>query len=150
MYIKWKKELDLGNDLIDTQHRMLVLLCRKLDIAIKTHEPETTLRSIILELKKFAEFHFLSEENLMHEIDYPETDAHAIIHTGLLRQIDSMLIKINLHRESADELLFFLKEWVANHILHEDSKIAEYITNSHKRPIGESLYSEYLLPVKEY
>lgn len=149
MYTFWKKELALGNDLIDTQHRMLILLCRKLDIAIKTRETEQTIKLIILELKKFAEFHFFSEENLMHEIGYPDVDNHAIAHTGLLRQLESMLIKINHRQETPDELLIFLKEWVAQHITHEDSKIAEFIKNSPKRPIGETLYEDYLLAIKE-
>jgi len=145
MFVTWKSELELGNDLIDTQHRMLVLLCRKLDIAIKSHESEHTIRAVILELKKFAEFHFLSEENLMREIEYPDVDQHAMIHTGLLRQMDSMLIKINRHTELPDDLLFMLTEWVVNHVLHEDQKITEHLKASSKRPIGEHLYEEYLL-----
>lgn len=148
MYIHWEKKWELGNDLIDTQHRMLILLCRKLDIAIKTHETEQTIRLVILELKKFAEFHFTSEETLMHEINYPDINNHAMIHTGLLRQLDSMLVKINQHRENPDELLTFIKQWVENHIIHEDLKITEYVKNSPKRPIGENLYEEYLLSGK--
>lgn len=84
MYIHWEKELELGNDLIDTQHRILVLLCRKLDIAIKTQQSEQTVRWIMQELKKFTEFHFVSEENLMYEIGYPGVSDHALIHTELL------------------------------------------------------------------
>ena len=74
MYIHWEKELELGNELIDTQHRIMVLLCRKLDIAIKTGRSEQTVRWVMLELRKFTEFHFLSEENLMHEIGYLRVD----------------------------------------------------------------------------
>ena len=87
MYIHWEKELELGNDLIDTQHRILVLLCRKLDIAIKSNESEQTLRWVMLELRKFTEFHFISEENLMHEIGYPGVDEHSLIHSDLLAQL---------------------------------------------------------------
>lgn len=144
MYIHWEKELELGNDLIDTQHRILILLCRKLDIAIKTHETEKTVLSVMLELKKFTEFHFVSEENLMHEIGYPHVDEHALIHSDLLRQLDMALSKIGHHQEFPEDLLFFLNKWLANHVIHEDMKIAEYVNNSKRRPIGENLYAEYL------
>lgn len=149
MCIQWKKNLELGNDLIDIQHRMLILLYRKLDIVIKSHASEKTIRLVILEIKKFAEFHFVSEETLMHEIGYPDVDNHAIAHTGLLRQLESMLIKINQHQESPDELLGFLSKWIENHIMHDDLKIAEYLKECPRRPIGEHLYYEYFNHIYE-
>ncbi|MFA6121974.1 MAG: hemerythrin family protein [Sideroxydans sp.] len=145
MYIHWNKDLELDNPLIDTQHRILLLLCRKLDIAIKTREPEKTVLSVMLELKKFTEFHFVSEENLMREVGYPKVDDHALIHSDLLMQLDIALAKIGRHQEFPEDLLFFLNKWLANHVIHEDLKIAEYVRNGRRRPIGENLYAEYLL-----
>lgn len=144
MYIHWQTKLELGNDLIDMQHRMLVLLCRKLDIAIKTHVSQQRLRWVIVELRKFAEFHFVSEENLMHEIGYPEVHEHSIIHTELLMQLNTMLSKIRHGQEFPEDLLHFLNEWLCKHIAIEDMKIAQYIMASAMRPIGENLYAEYL------
>ncbi len=148
MYIHWDDELELGNPLIDTQHRILVLLCRKLDIAIKTREDEQTQFRVILELKKFTEFHFISEENLMREIGFPLLEQHAQIHTGLLLQLDHALANIHHHREFPDDLLFFLNKWLMFHVTHDDLKIAEYMKSGAKRPIGESLYDDYLLVKK--
>ncbi len=134
----------MGNGLIDTQHRILVLLCRKLDIAIKTGQPEQTIRWIIVELKKFTEFHFVSEENLMHEIGFPGVGEHALIHTDLLLQLEMMLAKISHHKEFPEDLLYFLNKWLVQHVVAEDMKIAEYVRNAAKRPIGEELYEQYL------
>ncbi|MDE1942767.1 MAG: hemerythrin family protein [Betaproteobacteria bacterium] len=145
MYIHWGESLELHNELIDTQHRMLVLLCRKLDIAIKSKVPDQRIRWIVLELKKFAEFHFLSEENLMHEVDYPDVDNHALLHTDLLMRLDMMIAKISHHKEFPDDLLHFLNKWLVQHVAAEDLKIAEYLRQSGKRPLGEGLYHEYLL-----
>jgi hemerythrin-like metal-binding protein len=145
MDILWKEELELGNPLIDTQHRMLILLCNKLDIAIQTHQTQHTVQRVMLELKKFAEFHFVSEENLMLEIGYPGLDQHMLIHSDLLRQLDNGLIQINKHNEKPADLLDFLKQWLVDHVIHEDLKIAEYVKNGKRRPIGENLYAEYLL-----
>lgn len=147
MYIHWEKELELGNDLIDTQHRMLVLLCRKLDIAIKTSRSEQTVRRIMQELQKFTEFHFVSEENLMYEIGYPRVSQHALIHSDLLMQLDIMMAKISHHKEFPEDLLHFLNKWLIKHVVEDDLKIAEYAEYSDKRPIGENLYKQYLLSV---
>lgn len=149
MYIQWKTSLELHNDLIDTQHRIIVLLCRKLDIAIKTKESDQTIRWVMLELKKFVEFHFVSEENLMHEIGYPDVDEHALIHTDLLMQLDMMLAKISHHKEFPEDLLYFLNQWVVNHLVSEDMKIARFIAHTGREPIGKDLYAEYLPAVGE-
>lgn len=148
MYIHWEEQLELGNDLIDTQHRMLVLLCRRLDIAIKTRQSEQAIRWVMLELKKFTEFHFLSEENLMHEIGYPGVSDHALVHSELLLQLEMMLAKIGHHREFPEDLLHFLNKWLVQHVVHDDLKIAEFIRHTDRHPMGEELYREYLLSEK--
>jgi hemerythrin len=141
----WSKELELGNDLIDTQHRMLYLLAHKLDITIKGKETQHTIQRTILELKKFTQFHFVSEENLMLETGYPELDKHMLVHSELLRQLDEALIHINKHSTQPADLLIFLTQWLHGHVLHDDMKIAEHLEYSKQRPIGENLYAEYLM-----
>ena len=145
MYIHWEKQLELGNAMIDTQHRILVLLCRKLDIAIKTKKSDQVIRWTILELKKFTEFHFLSEENLMREIGYPDVDEHALIHAGLLMEFEMMMAKISHHKEFPEDLLYFLNKWLIQHVVKEDLKISNLAKNSPNRPIGEDLYEQFLL-----
>ena len=141
----WDKELELGNDLIDTQHRMLYLLAHKLDIAIKSKETQHTIQRVVLEVKKYIEFHFVSEENLMLEIGYPELDKHMVIHSDLLRELDAALIQINKHSTQPADLLTYLGKWLHAHVLHDDLKIAEHLEYSKRRPIGENLYEEYLM-----
>lgn len=144
MYIQWKKSLELNNELIDTQHRIEVFLCRKLDFAIKSRQPDQIVRWQMRELRLFTEFHFISEENFMNEIGYPGAREHAMIHTDLLMQLDMMLAKIAHHREFPEDLLYFLNKWLAQHIVKEDLKIVAYHKGTERTPIGEHLYREYL------
>lgn len=144
MFIQWKEEFVLGNALIDTQHRILMLLCRKLDIAIKERHTAQEIQRVVLELKKFTEFHFLSEQNLMHEIGYPSVDEHSKIHTELLIELQIHLSKIQHHTEFPDDVLYSLNEWLATHFLEEDMKIAHFVKTSVARPIGEHLYEQFL------
>ena len=144
MYIEWKEEFNLGNRLIDTQHQMLVLLCRKLDIAIKTKRSDSTIQMVMRELQKFVEFHFASEQNLMREIGYPDLSRHTRIHNELLIEMQIELRRIRHHKEFPDDVLYALSEWLTAHMRDEDSKIAAYVRNSTERPIGEDLYVKFM------
>jgi len=143
MYVCWSDKYVLGNALIDTQHRMLMMLCRKLDIAIKTRQDPQAIQRVILEVKKFAEFHFVSEQNLMHEIGYPEVEAHSRLHNTLLLELQTELQKIRHGSEFPEDLLYMLNHWLMDHIASEDAKIESYLRSAAKRPIGDSLYSEF-------
>lgn len=144
MFIYWDKKFEIGNKLIDTEHRMLIMLFKKLDIAIKTGEPKDAILNVIVEVKKFAEFHFVSEENLMREVGYPELARHEAIHSGLLSQLEVVISRISQKREFPDDLLFFLNNWTITHIGLEDQKIADYVRDSESRPIAEIIYPHFL------
>ncbi len=144
MQIAWKKELEIGNEMIDTQHRMLVLLLKKLDLALISKMEQRVVMGILLEIKKFTEFHFLSEENLMAELRYPGLAEHERIHSELLGVLNIFIAQINRKREYPEDVLPQIVSWVANHVVSEDLKIAEYVKNSSFRPIAENCYALYL------
>lgn len=144
MKITWEKELEIGNEMIDTQHRMLVLLLKKLDLAITSRMGEKVIMGVLLEVKKFTEYHFLSEENLMSELHFPGLEDHERIHSELLGVLNLFIAKINRKQEAPEDILPQIVSWVANHVVSEDLKIAEYVNNSSYRPIAEDCYALYL------
>jgi hemerythrin-like metal-binding protein len=145
MLIHWDKKFETGNDLIDAEHRILVMLFKKLDIAIKTGSPTETVSRIIVEVKKFAEFHFISEENLMFETNYPGLRSHVVIHSNLLSELNLMVSRISGHKEYPEGVLNFLNAWLIVHIGEEDQRVAQHVKQSIPRPVGESIYPNYLL-----
>ena len=142
MYVQWSPQYVLGNALLDNQHRMLFLLCKKLDIAIKTGQSAQLIQRTMVEVKKFAEFHFISEQNLMLETGYPETEAHAKVHTSLLIDLQVGFSRIGHKAEFPEDLLYFLHHWLVNHFEQDDGKLAAYLKDCKVRPIGENLYAE--------
>lgn len=141
MYIHWETKLKIGNDLIDAEHQMLVMLCKKLDYAIKQKATKSHLMRILVELKKFTEFHFLSEENLMAEIYYPELAAHEEVHSHLLAQLDVLSRRINIDQTNPEEVLDFLWRWLSGHIEHDDRKIAEHIRSNARLTLSQESYN---------
>lgn len=144
MYIHWTPDLETGQPFIDAQHRMLLFLFRKMDVAIKTRATESTLKNIIDELKRFVRFHFASEENLMRETAYPHMANHEAQHEDLLVKLDLVAQRVLTHREFPEDMLYFLNEWLTNHIAKHDQDIARHIRAAAHRPIAEFAYFEYL------
>ena len=110
MHIYWNKDLETGQPLIDAEHRLLAMLFKKLDVAIKTGESDNTIRLIVIEVRKFVEFHFASEENIMLETKYPGYEKHRRLHTELLTELNSLISRVVSHREEPEDLLEFLNK----------------------------------------
>ncbi len=146
MYIHWDKKYETGQPLIDAEHRLLVMLFRKLDVAIKLKLPGVTIARIVVEAQRFVEFHFISEETLMAETEYPGLEAHRAVHRDLLAQLKEMTAKLAAHREYPEDLLDFLVRWLIEHIAGEDQKVARHALTSPARPVAELIYAEYLAP----
>lgn len=144
MRIRWDKKFETGHPLIDAEHRLLVMLFKKLDVAIKTQQSEETLKRIVSEVRKFFDFHFISEENLMLETAYPNYEAHQKIHTDLMIDLNAMISRVVSHREFPDDLLDFLNQWLIEHIATHDQHIAKHVNKASKRPVAENIYSDYL------
>ena len=143
MLISFDKGMELGNELIDAQHRMLIMLLKKLDIALKQQLPHKMIMGILLEIKKFTEFHFLCEENLMYELKYPEAVKHERIHSGLLFQLELIIAKVNQKQMFADETLDMLYKWIVIHAMHEDAKIVDHIKSCGFLPVGGEQHGLY-------
>jgi hemerythrin-like metal-binding protein len=115
-------------------------------VAIKLHQPEATVSRIVLEVRRFVEFHFISEENLMIETGYPGAEAHQTVHRELLAELNAKMAKLHSHREYPEDLLDFLVRWLLEHIAHHDQHVARHARSSAERPVAELIYAEYLLP----
>ena len=140
----WSQELATGNALIDTQHRMLVLLLRKLELAFQNKLDHKVIVGLCLEIRKFTDFHFLSEENVMREIGYPGLERHAQGHSHLLFELDVWVKRVNQGSELPSTLLRAVRIWLIDHIAGDDLRIAEFINTAGSRPIGEQEYGPYL------
>ena len=144
MQIRWHSKYETGQPLIDLEHRLLIMLFKKLDVAIKSNQSDKILTRIVSEVRRFVDFHFVSEENLMLETDYPGFEVHQKIHTGLMTELNVMIARVVAHREYPEELLSFLNQWLINHIGTHDQRVAEHVKNSKERPVAEQVYSKYL------
>jgi diguanylate cyclase (GGDEF)-like protein/hemerythrin-like metal-binding protein/PAS domain S-box-containing protein len=124
----WNEGFNTGVSLIDDQHRQLIRLLNLLasHVAYKTDIP--ALNSIFKELADYAIYHFKTEEAIWHEY-FPEDSLetnHKEIHNNFISTVTSL--KNNENSEPIniviENLLSFLTNWLASHILETDRFMA--------------------------
>lgn len=125
--LKWDHRYELGHERIDAEHKIFLGLIVDFNEAAKKHVPKDKLVRMLLEISKYAEFHFLSEENIMIEYRYPGYSQHAHLHQILLEQIKDHYTQFCSDAINADDVFEFLFEWFALHTSNEDKKLVGYL-----------------------
>lgn len=127
--IHWSKKYEIGHKRIDFEHQIFVDLISKLDNAVSSKMDKTYIEGLLKELHAYIKFHFISEENIMYSIEYPDYESHKNLHYKLLDDFNQKSLGISLDQKDIQEFIFFLKDWFVNHTLNQDKKIADFIKN---------------------
>lgn len=132
--LKWEDKFLVGIEDVDFQHRYFATLINRLAQRLpdarhcrENHAGRgcTCGQGLIQELTAYAQFHFLSEENIMAELGYPDLVEHHRLHSSLIEQLSVKIMSFP-DFEDGDGLVKFLEEWFINHTVTEDRKIGEF------------------------
>ena len=77
----------------------------------------------ILELAKYADFHFTSEENIARSLSLPGISKHRELHRELLEQFTNYSTKLVSGEMSYKDFFQFLIEWLVGHTFYEDQEL---------------------------
>lgn len=121
----WNENFETGIEEIDNQHKVLVDLLNKLANAL-THVHTYKIEKIFDELAKYAEYHFYCEELIWQRYlaDPILENKHKETHDSFLPKILEIKEKnkdLDFHR-NVEEILVFLINWLAFHIIDEDKR----------------------------
>jgi len=125
--IEWNKTIEVGNFEIDAEHQLFVRIIQKIENEIINKNNKDYIVSLVNELMKYAEFHFLSEENIMQKVNYPRMFDHKKIHERLLIDLRDKIFTLKYEYIDFSELLEFLVHWFVGHTSVEDLKFAKFI-----------------------
>lgn len=127
-YITWKEAYEIGLPEIDRQHMRLVSLINDLYMAMEVGtaaETEKVLQGVL----EYTGTHFAQEEILQERHGYPGLDEHRKLHKDLVaKALDFQKRFRNGEPGVEANLMWFLKDWLINHIKIQDSKIAKHIS----------------------
>jgi hemerythrin len=128
--IQWDRKFEVGHERIDFEHQIFVGLIRDLSMEADKNPKGMRNARILREIQKYAEFHFISEENIMADLDYPERDAHRQSHGMILAELNDRIQQYHAGQDSAVGIVSFLFQWFALHTTNEDRRIINYVKSA--------------------
>lgn len=127
MFIEWSESLEIGDPVVDSEHRYMVHLINNLHEQYIGGTLGGSLAKVFTHLAQYVRVHFENEESLMAAIGYPDLQKHRKEHRQLLEQSMALSEKyLDGSGTVTEETLIFLKEWAVNHISDSDMKIRQY------------------------
>jgi hemerythrin-like metal-binding protein len=121
----WLEKYSVGIPQIDTQHQGLVRLINDLHAAMIAGQGSQNIGKILDELVHYTEAHFSYEENMLRERNYSRLFGHQLEHKRLTGQVVELREKYRNNAITLTmEVMRFLKDWLANHIMGHDQKYA--------------------------
>ena len=127
MELEWQLEFETGNEYVDLQHRYFVDLINRVGTNFKNTDDVAYKEKLIIELRKYADFHFTSEENIATSCNLPGVSSHHQRHVELLEEFHHHAEDLNKGSKTADEFLEFLTDWLIGHTIYEDKKLFKAI-----------------------
>ena len=141
MALIWRKEMSVGNDNIDHDHKYLILYVNTVELCLQSPDQKGQLFEAFAQLYEYAQDHFTREESIQRKIGYPDSLKHRHIHNSLLKELKDVEIKISKTKNAeelekiAPELTQFLRGWLIDHVFNEDMLLKPYLR---KHPRGFS------------
>lgn len=127
----WNKNFETGVPQIDVQHKRLVELLNQLAGHLAFQSDLPTLNSVFDELSQYAIYHFQEEEAIWHRFfsKDPWELKHQEDHRRFLSAVNKMISEKNLRPldQVIEEILTFLTQWLAFHILDNDMRMAKVV-----------------------
>lgn len=126
MHIEWKKDLELGIEAIDNDHRHLLGLLNRVGEASQRDDRETAL-AVIHALKHYTRGHFAREEWVMRAIGYEHAQQHREEHRQLIEDVERHSTDLLAGRIIAGAVSIFLQRWLLRHIAISDRQLGKAV-----------------------
>jgi hemerythrin len=123
MKLYWVPEFEIGNEYVDLQHRYFLDLITRIEKNLRQTTNDDYKRKLIIELHKYADFHFASEENIAISCDISGVNNHHQLHLQLLEELNHYAENLDSGLKTIDEFIEFITDWFLVHTQHEDRKL---------------------------
>lgn len=150
-HFEWTDDLNLGIDIIDSQHQRIVDYINEINVAI-FHEDVAMIFDVMERLKDYTMDHFAFEEQLMNQAGYVLLEAHQKVHRRFedkISKLEESLVSGQDPFGVARRVRTSLMAWLIQHIKHEDvdyvpvvkkilNKEQSWINSALKRVFGQA------------
>lgn len=133
--IVWTPNIEVGVEVIDSGHRLLIDLYNSIRDASQLKDRAWT--GVLLErLGNATAAHFRDEEALMSGVSYPRATVHREEHRKLLEEYAHQVDEWRDRHNSAELLCRFLYGWLLRHIVALDIELGRAIQDAARTDTG--------------
>jgi len=125
--IQWNNAMSVGVTEIDTQHKRLITMINELSDAMRDHKAKDVIGNIVDSMLSYTASHFTLEEKYFDQFRYPDTVIHKKEHADFVKKVTAFREDYVKGRLGLSvEILYFLSDWLKNHIQGSDRKYAPF------------------------
>lgn len=130
--ISWTDEMSVGIPEVDKDHKHSILLINEFNRSVTDGKSPEEIRQRLQLIVDDTVRHFIREEKLFEEWQYPEIDGHAKIHLQVLNELEDIMRKFVPYGYDTGwvDAGMKIKSILINHIMTEDMKYSEYYRRS--------------------
>lgn len=137
-WVPWDKKYEMGISMLDSQNKELVDLCNQFREEIMRRGEGADWRAALgVALKgavKYTKGHFVAQERMMQQIDYPKFQQHKRYHQEFVDMVVATLEGFpKATMQTAFEFSGNLREWIISHIAHDDQEFAKYFFDPNRK-----------------
>ena len=130
--IKLSKDMEVGVEKIDTQHKELInRLNAVLSMGIKAASREETQKTLKFVFEYIIK-HFSEEEMLQRQSSYPKYEWHKGLHQAYINEFNQLKSEFDKNGHSAKftlDLNNSIVSWIVKHIKTVDVELGKYLKN---------------------
>ncbi len=127
-FFDWQANYSVGIQKIDDQHKELVRHLNNLYEAMHAGKGKDALDTVMTGMVRYTREHFITEESLMRDHQYPGYDAHRKKHQRMTARVLELKAEFDAGQLSNPlQMVNFLKDWLGKHILETDMAYGPYL-----------------------
>lgn len=142
-WVAWSKKYEMGISMLDSQNKELADLCNKYRAEIMQRNRDggvdwrAALAAALKGAVKYTKAHFVAQERMMQQTNYPKYLQHKQYHQEFVDTIAYVLESFpRATKQTAFEFSTHLREWVISHIAHDDQEFAKYFFDPNRKKSG--------------
>ena len=137
-WVPWDKKYEMGISMLDAQNKELVDLCTQFRTEIMRRgegaDWKIALGHALKGAVKYTKGHFVAQERMMQQIDYPKFQQHKRYHQEFVDMVATTLENFpKATMQTAFEFSSQLREWIISHIAHDDQEFEKYFFDPNRK-----------------
>lgn len=131
MALAWSNKLSVGNAIIDSEHRNLIVMVNSIEATFKARDG-SALSQELEQVEYWLCAHFRNEERIASAVGF-DFARNKLEHQNLLKELHRMRDELNaMHGiwpdKVAKQYYQHLCDWIANHVIEEDMLMKPALT----------------------